>query len=97
MISDIEFYEMCKEAIYQWGETSQFLMVLEELNELAVVVAHGLRANKPFDIQDFITEMADVRIMLRQLQVMLKISDQQLIDEEQKKLKRLKELLETEK
>jgi len=93
MISGIEAFQIYKNCIAQWGETSQILMVIEELNELAVVLCHSLRANKPFDLDHIKEEMADVQIMLEQLKVILSISDVELSEERQKKLQRVKELL----
>lgn len=93
MISDGEAYEIYASCVHLWGSTSQFLMVIEELNELAVTLCHGLRGNKPFELEDIKGEMADVQVMLEQLQYMLKFTDQELQEERQKKLQRLKELI----
>lgn len=87
----LEIYERC---VHLWGATSQFMMVIEELNELATVLCHGLRANKPFDLEEIKGEMVDVQIMLEQLQFMLKFSDEELSIEREKKLARLIDLME---
>lgn len=57
-----------------WGLNSQILMLVEELNELAVASLHLLRANKPQDIvlHRFAEEIADVEFMLDEMKYYFK-------------------------
>jgi len=90
---DIDEFRLYRKCVDQWGETSQILMCIEELNELAVELCHSLRAIKPFNMENIIGEIADVKLMLDQLQYILKISDGKLENVRHKKIERLKKLL----
>lgn len=93
-ITDFLLFQSCVET---WGETSQYLMAIEELNELGLVLCHSLRANKPFEIERVTEEITDVRLMLEQIEFMLGITEQDLLEMRRKKIKRLYGLLEDEK
>lgn len=90
---NIDEFRLYKKCVDQWGTTSQILMVIEELNELAIELCHSLRVNKPFNIEHITEEIVDVKLMLDQLQYILKISDGKLKNVRYKKIERLKELL----
>jgi len=89
--------ELFKECVNHWGTTSQILMVIEELSELIVELCHSLRANKPFNIEQITEELADAKLMLDQLQFIFNISDIELNNIRKMKMKRIKELIESEK
>lgn len=89
-INNYVIYDAC---IKKWGKTSQILMVIEELNELAVTLCHSLRKIKKFDRQAIINELVDVKIMLEQLQIILQVSDIDLRALKIQKLERVKNLL----
>jgi len=86
-----------QECVDLWGEVSQILMAVEELNELSVELLHALRANKPFDIDRITEEIADVDLMIDQLKFIFSISDEDLHKAREKKIQRLKEIIESEK
>ena len=88
---NIETFRLYSKALDYWGETAQMLIAIEEMSELSVELCHALRANKPFDIETIKEEIADVSIMLEQLQNILCISDPDLQIAKNKKLSRLKE------
>jgi len=85
------FLSTIRDAVAKYGHEAQRRQLLEELAELQVAVMHNLRekATKA----DVITEMADVTIMLAQLQVMLGIDDDVLEREIRRKLNRLADKL----
>jgi len=71
-------------------------MAVEELNELSIELLHALRANKPFDIDRIMDEIADVDLMIDQLKFIFSISDEDLSKAKEKKIQRLKEIIESE-
>lgn len=85
------FLSTLKAAVSKYGHEAQRRQLLEELAELQVAVLHHQRekATKA----DVITEMADVTIMLAQLQVMLDIDNDVLEREIRRKLDRLADKL----
>jgi len=85
-----------KECVIRWGNTSQIIMAIEELNELSVELCHQLRANKPHDVIKIIEELTDVKLMLDQIQFIFNISDGKLNNMRHKKIQRLKKLLKIE-
>lgn len=93
MITDKKALNIYEKYVFLWGENAQFMMVIEELSELAVVLCHALGANKPFEMERIKEEMVDVQIMLEQLQYMLKFTDEELIEQREKKLDRLEDLI----
>jgi|LGVF01.2.fsa_nt_gb NTP pyrophosphatase (non-canonical NTP hydrolase) len=86
--TDDEIKEICRSAVYKFGDRSQLLKLAEECCELAqaaIKAANGLPAN-------LVEEAADVKIMLIQLMSML---DSELIENWlQFKIGRLKTLVE---
>lgn len=83
--------EILMAAIEKWGEDAQTKMVLEEMSELQKEICKRWRGKDNLDaIAD---EVADVEIMLRQLKLMLGISNE-VEQHRQAKMLRLKERLE---
>ena len=80
-------------AIEKYGER-QLDQAQEELAELIVAISkHKRNANK-LTIANVIEEIADVRIMLKQVMMLLNIEEFQIKNEELYKLNRLKKRLE---
>ena len=80
-------------AIEKYGER-QLDQAQEELAELIVAInKHKRNANK-LTIANVIEEIADVRIMLKQVMMLLNIEEFQIKNEELYKLNRLKKRLE---
>lgn len=85
------FLSTLQAAVAKYGPEAQRRQLLEELAELQVAVLHHQRekATKA----DVVTEMADVTIMLAQLQIMLAVSNEVLEREIRRKLNRLADKL----
>jgi len=69
-----------EEAIRQWGETAQLLMVIEEMSELTKAILKYGRAHesdKGMALVDIAEEHADVLIMLDQLAFIMNKHDPQ--------------------
>lgn len=82
---------LLQRAIAKWGEDAQMKMVLEEMSELQKEICKLWRGK---DNRDAIAEeVADVVIMLDQLELMLDIQ-YQVEQYRQKKLRRLQKRLE---
>lgn len=82
---------LLQRAITKWGEDAQTKMVLEEMSELQKEICKFWRGK---DNRDAIAEeVADVEIMLDQLELMLDIQ-YQVEQHRQKKLRRLQKRLE---
>ena len=78
-----------KEAIKTYGIDNQMNVAIEEMSELTKEICKYKRG---FDNRNnIIEEMADVFIMLYQLQIMLDITDYELVEMEGRKLSRLQE------
>lgn len=61
--------KICKEALEVFGEKHQVKKCIEELNELAVALAHYLDGKDQID--HVAEEIADVEIMLQQMLLLL--------------------------
>jgi len=64
-----------KEAIQVYGQEKQFHQCVEELGELIVAINHYLR-NKPEARKEVAEELADVKLMIRQIEVMMDLEDE---------------------
>ena len=85
--------DILEKAIEKYGE-KQLDQAQEELAELIVAInKHKRNANK-LTIANVIEEIADVRIMLKQVMMLLNIEEFQIKNEELYKLNRLKKRLE---
>ena len=78
-------------AIEKWGEQAQFIMVQEECMELSLAVSRYIRGRVASSA--VLEEMADVSLMIEQLQVILDIPDKVLDNMKKMKLNRLSGLL----
>ena len=86
-----------------YGKTAQIIIIMEELSELiqAVSKMHRFDKGKQFDADagydlycNLVEEMADVLIVLRQIQTIYHISDTELQEYIDKKIKRQKARME---
>ena len=89
-MKEIEKEELYLKAIDTWGQMPQINMVNEECGELITSLARYLRGRDTVD--DVITEVADVSIMMEQMAVLF--GKEQFEKEKERKLQRLKERLE---
>jgi len=85
MCEEVEIYE---KAIMHWGINPQINMAKEELAELIVAISHYQRERN--GIESLISELADVEIVLKQLKLIIGISEQDIDTERFIKLERLK-------
>lgn len=92
-MKEIEKEELYLKAIDTWGQMPQINMVNEECGELITSLARYLRGRDTVD--DVITEIADVSIMMEQMAVLF--GKEQFEKEKERKLQRLKERLENKK
>ena len=90
MMTKEERDELYAKAIDTWGQMPQINMVNEECGELITSLARYLRGRDTVD--DVITEIADVSIMMEQMAVLF--GKEQFEKEKERKLQRLKERLE---
>ena len=59
---------VCEKAMNTFGNDAQFRMAAEELAEALVAVLHAVRGRIPWDDDTVAEELADVQIMIDQLQ-----------------------------
>jgi len=79
-------------ALEKWGESAQLLMLIEEMGELTVEVAHQLRGRGNYD--KLLDECVDVDIMVSQLRLILeKQNEVRYTVHKCKKINRLEERL----
>ena len=62
--------ELLQEAVTRWGKESQSFMAIEEMAELTKALSKAYRKFGTEQIVNILEEIADVRIMLDQLQIM---------------------------
>lgn len=89
MINKEDRRKLYRQCYDRWGAISQILMFIEESSELTIELTKGLRENKRYDRGKTIDELADVTIMLEQMQMIIGASDQELEEAVQRKLLRL--------
>lgn len=93
----IEQLKVLKSLVVKYGN-KQITICIEEMSELTKALCKYLR-NCDFDLEkmiaidDIYEEMADVYIMLTQIQILLNIDDEFLDDMIDKKIQRTKERL----
>ena len=68
---------ICRRALHHWGEAAQTTMVMEECGELIAAISQHMRGR--VDERRLAEEIADVRICLRQLSIMV---GDDLVDEQ---------------
>lgn len=78
--------EQLQEIIDHYGNKSQKTMLFEEMAELQKEVCKDLRGKG--DIRHIIEELADVNVVLQQIQLIYNIPDEKLEIEAQKKIER---------
>lgn len=83
--------ELYEEVWSRWGGSFQLDMLQEESMELALAVSHYTRGRA--SVEDITDEMADVIIMIEQIQVVLSISDEAIESIKLEKLDKLRGLL----
>lgn len=87
-----EIIDTYKQAIETYGERAQKLMAIEEMSELTKEICKDFRGK--LNREHLVEEMADVLIMLDQLLLMYKVSEEEIVSMCTRKMKRLKERLE---
>lgn len=82
-----------KKALQQWGTESQLELAIEELLELALALQKlkRLRGDHLKKMKNVFDEMADVRIMFAQLEIIFKPYENQIDERTEFKMKRLEE------
>jgi len=96
MITTNERLEIYREAIKQWGVDAQIDMAIEEMAELISALQHHRRREERqhiATINEVIDEIADVEIMMEQLKYMFFVNSLFLSNLKEKKLVRVKKLL----
>lgn len=87
-----EVTDTYKQAIETYGVRAQKLMAIEEMSELTKEICKDFRGK--LNREHLVEEMADVLIMLDQLLLMYKVSEEEIVSMCTRKMKRLKERLE---
>ncbi len=89
-----ERYNLYDTAVEKWGKLAQVMMAVEEMAELTQILIHTQRSNRKVTHTDLASEIADVKIMLEQMENVFMCSD--LVSETMEiKLLRLKSRLNT--
>ena len=91
--TDEEIEVICRKALKKWGLGSQVLMAIEELSELIQVLAKADRKVNGSTREEIASEIADVSLMLKQMQVAFDVGPITIASIEEEKLDRLKMLL----
>jgi hypothetical protein len=86
------FERACQAAVRAWPAEGQVLMLAEESSELAVAVHHW-RRKRPLAGANLLAEMADVKIMIRQVELIVGATDEDLDDAMLVKIERLEKRL----
>lgn len=86
-VKEVDVKTILNNAIYNYGETNQQIVAIEELSELQKEITKALRGSPNYE--NLKEEIADVYIMLEQLCIIYDISDGALTDEMTYKLIRL--------
>ena len=93
MLTREEQINICKKAVYNFGEISQMIKATEEMGELIRAISRVILQQGESDVQiesNYNEEIADVTIMLEQLKY-TRHYKQELVDYwKEEKLKRLK-------
>jgi NTP pyrophosphatase (non-canonical NTP hydrolase) len=80
--------DVLKDIINLFGEKQQMIVAMEECSELIKEISKYLRGKSNRD--NIIEEVADVLIMIKYLQLILNISDEELNEMKQFKINRTK-------
>ena len=87
-----QYNELLHKAYKKWGKIPQILMALEEMAELSKELLKNINRNA-LNEQEIKEEIGDVYILLEQLKIIYDISDQELSELMEKKLIKLKNLI----
>jgi len=71
----VDSQKLYDEALEQWGMDSQKLMLVEECLELALNIVKTYRADCQITREDIAEEIADVRIMIEQVEQAMELDD----------------------
>lgn len=82
-----------KLAIETWGEQSQLEMLQEESTELALAVRKFIRVQNDEKFKDLASEIADVEIMIKQINIMFPTINNIVKEQKTFKLERLNDRL----
>lgn len=91
-LDELEQAKIYTQCISLWGIYPQMFMVVEELGELIVAVSKYDRQQATAD--DIAGEIADVRIMMKQLMHVVGLSENQVKEKEIIKMERLVQRIE---
>ena len=91
-----KYIKIINEIINHYGKEKQVLQAIEELCELILALIKNINRNKDNETE-IILEMADVTIMLSQLNIIYDIDPNKLLGAIEYKLLRQKERIENEK
>ena len=94
-INELEKHTLCAQAIGLWGYNSQVLMVIEELSELIFTLCKFERGQK--NTAAIADEIADCRIMFKQLMHLTGITEEDITIHEKAKWERIKDRIQQEK
>ena len=86
--------QLYRKAIGHLGESLQVGMLGEEMAELTIAVNKFRRKRGVRELKKVIGEIADVKVMLEQIQVLFNIDDKEIKSEYLSKIKKLKRRLE---
>ena len=86
--------DLLKQAIDRYGKTLQTFVAIEEMSELTKELVKNMRGSD--NHESIVEELADVYIMLDQIQIMNGINLNEVLAKMHEKLERLKERLEHE-
>ena len=84
-----DIHTTCFDAIAYYGRTSQVLVAVEELAELQKALLKNINRGED-NCAELLEEMADVRIMLEQLQIIYDIDPRELDAAIARKIERLR-------
>jgi len=89
--------EILTQAILRWGRTEQCLVACEEMGELMQAISKLIRNHDESKTQrlkeNLIEELADVSIMMQQIQLIFGVSNDEFENRYQNKMAELAEIL----
>ena len=85
-----EIYRKC---IERWGEELQVGMLSEEIGELLIAVNKYRRKTTEDNKRNVCEELADVQIMMEQIEILFDLDSSQIHNWYEKKLDKLEEML----
>ena len=85
--------DICIKAVMHFGADNQLLQACEELSELMQAISKAKRYTGQSYIDGVAEELADVEIMCEQIKVIFNISNTDVENERERKIKRLRNLI----